>query len=112
MLLNDFRAILEESGGYRLAERRPMNDLILFTLSEEKRRLNDELNGRDVLTELVDLGKHWWFYYSTLIERAGCHNKGLSAHHSMSGDEIACELITIISTELGITGRDAHIIPE
>ena len=44
----EFRDILEEGGGYRLAGRRPMSDFIPFILSEEKRRLREEMNGKDV----------------------------------------------------------------
>ena len=40
-----FRDILEE-GGYRLAGKRPMSDLIPFILSEKKQSLREEINGR------------------------------------------------------------------
>ena len=44
----EFRDILEEGGGYRLAGRRPMSDFIPFILSKEKGRLREEMNGKDV----------------------------------------------------------------
>ena len=46
--IDQFRDILEEGGGYCLAERCPMSNLIPFILLEEKHRLREELNGKDV----------------------------------------------------------------
>ena len=46
--LDVFRDILEDGGGYRLAGRCPMSDLIPFILSEEKCKLREEVNGKDV----------------------------------------------------------------
>ena len=45
--LDLFRDLVEENC-YRLASRHPMSDVIPFTLSEEKRRIKDEIAGKDV----------------------------------------------------------------
>ena len=88
-----------------------MSDLIPFILSKEKRRLRDELNGKDVavifdgtsrlgeasavLLRYIDVES--WLPQQRLVRLQ------LLAK-SMSGDEIARELISVLSTELGITG--------
>ena len=109
--LDVFRDILEDGGGYRLAGRCPMSDLIPFILSEEKCKLREEVNGKDVavifdgtsrlgkallvLLRFMDVDS--WSLQQRLV-RVQLLAK------SMCGDEIAHELIIILSTELGIPG--------
>ena len=105
--LDLFRDLLEENG-LRLAGRRPMSDLIPFLLAEEKKRLREELVSKDVsvifdgtsrLGEAVVVVLRFlnddWHPQQSLVRLQ------LLAK-SMSGKEIARELITILSTELGI----------
>ena len=88
-----------------------MSDLIPFILSEEKCRLKEEINGKDeavifdgtsrlgealvVVLRLMDLDS--WSAQQRLVRMQ------LLAK-SMCGDGIACELISILSTELSIPG--------
>ena len=45
--IDSFRELLEENS-YHLAGRKPMSDLILFVLGDEKQQIRWELNGKDV----------------------------------------------------------------
>ena len=108
--IDTFRDLLEE-GGYRLAGRHPMSDLIPFILSEEKRSLRDEINGKDVavifdgtsrLGEALVVVIRFMDFDSWSPQQRLVRLQLLAK--SMCGDEIARELITILSTELGIPG--------
>lgn len=108
--LDVFRDLLEENG-LRLAGRRPMSDLIPFVLAEEKKRLREEIGDRAVsvifdgtsrigeaLVVVLRFIDEDWSPQQRLVRLQ------LLAK-SMCGEEIARELITILSTELSISSR-------
>ena len=106
-----FTDVLEDSGGYRLAGRRPMSDFIPFVLREEKLRLREELNGKDIAVIFKGtsrLGEGLvvvlrFMDFDTWSPEQKLVRMQLLAK-TMCGDEIARELITILSTELSIPG--------
>ena len=107
-----FRDVLEESG-YRLAGRRLMSDLIPFILSEEKQRIREEISGKDlavifdgtsrlggaVVVVLRFIDSNDWSQQQRLVRL-----QLLANDWSMCGDELARELVSILSTELSIPG--------
>ena len=110
--LDIFRDILEEGGGYRSAGRCPMSDLIPFILKEEKCKLKEEINGKDVavifdgtsrLGEALVIVLRFVDVESWSIQQRLVRMQLLGK--SLCGDEIARELISILSTELGISGN-------
>ena len=100
-----------EEGGYRLAGRRLMCDLIPFILSEEKQRIREEISSKDlavifdgtsrlgeaVVLVLRFIDSNDWSPQQRLVRLQ------LLAK-SMCGDEVARELVSILSTELSIPG--------
>ena len=106
-----FRDVLEE-GSYRLAGRRPMSDLVPFIHSEEKQRIREEISGKDVAV-IFDgtsrLGKAvvvvLRFVDSDWSPQQRLVRLQLLAK-TMCGDEIARELVSILSTELSIPGSN------
>lgn len=111
--LSIFRDLLEENG-YRLSDRRFMFDLIPFILKEEEENLKEELRGKhlgvvfdgttrlgEALVIIVRFVSESWTIEQRLI-RIQLLSK------SMSGEEIARELVLVLSTNYGI-GPD-HLI--
>ena len=102
--LDDFRDL--EENGYRLAGRRPMSDLVPFILCEEKQRIK-EISGKDVLvvfdgtSRLGEAVVLRFFYFETWSPQQRLVRLQLLAK-AMCGNEIASELVTILSTELSI----------
>ena len=104
--LNIFRDLLEENG-YRLSDRRFMFDLIPFILKEEK--LKEELKGKHLgvvfdgttrLGEAIAIIVHF-VSESWTIEQRLIRIQLLSKN--MSGEEIARELVLVLSTNYGIS---------
>ena len=106
--LDVFQDLLEENG-YRLAGRHPMSDLIPFILSEEKHRVKDEIADKDVsvifdgtsrLGEAVVVVIRFVSSDTWCVEQRIVRMQLLGK--TMCGEELARELIGILSTELGI----------
>ena len=105
--LDSFRDILEENA-YRLTDRQHMFDLVPFTLKEEEARLKNEVNGKhlsvifdgtsrlgEALVVIVRfIGEEW------TLEQRLIRMQMLSK--SMTGQEIARELINILSVTYGV----------
>ena len=106
--LDLFRDLLEENC-YRLAGRHPMSDVIPFILSEEKRRIKDEIAGKDV-SVIFDgtsrLGEALAIVVRIVNSSTWCIEQRIVRMQllvkTVCGDELARELISILSTELGI----------
>ena len=105
--LECFRDILEEHA-YRLTDRRHMSDLVPFILTEKQARIKRKIEGRDVsvifdgttrLGEAMAVVIHFvsdeWALEQRLLQL-----KMLAK--SMTGDEIARELISVLSTSYSI----------
>ena len=104
--IDSFRELLEENS-YRLAGRKPMSDLIPFVLGEEKQQVRQELNGKDVAV-IFDgtcrLGEALVIVLRFVEDFTVCQRvvRMQLLAKSLKGEEIACELITVLSTELSI----------
>ena len=105
--LDSFRDILEENA-YRLTDRRHMFDLVPFILKEEETRIKNEVTGKhlsvifdgtsrlgEALAVIVRFVGEQWTLEQRLI-RIQMLSK------SMSGEEIARELISVLSVTYGI----------
>ena len=98
-----------EENCYRLASRHPISDVIPFILSKEKRRIKDEIVGKDVLV-IFDgtsrLGKALAIVVRIVNSSTWCVEQRFVRMQLLMktvwGDELARELISILSTELGI----------
>lgn len=104
--LKFFRPLLEE-GGYSLTDRRQMQDFIPFLLNEERAEIRKEIQGQyvsvifdgtsrlgEVLAVVLRLMNGW------TIQQRLIRLKFLKK--SMKGEEVARELIHLLSTELSI----------
>lgn len=104
--LDTFRPLLEESA-FRLTDTRHMLDLVPFILNEEKERIKKEIEGKfisvifdgtsrlgEVLAVVLRFTDEW------TIQQRLVRLEFLVK--SMSGEEIARELITVLSVTLGI----------
>ncbi len=102
-----FRDLLEENA-YRLSDRRGMSDLIPFIHSDERQNVKDELKDRKV-SVIFDGTTHlgeamvivFRFVDSFVIKQYLVRFKTLAK--SMTGKEIARELISVLSVDYGIT---------
>ena len=106
--MDHFRPLLEERG-YCLAERKPMSDLIPFILGEEKQQIRKEIDGKDV-SVIFDgtcrLGEALTVVLRFVDENFSVQQRVVRVQllaKSLSGEEIARELISTLSTELGVT---------
>ena len=109
--LDIFRDLFEEYG-YQLAGRRPMSDLIPLILSKEKKRIKEEISGKDVsvifdgtsrLGKAVVVVLRFIDFDSWSPQQRLVHLQLLAK--TMCGEEIAHEFTTILSTELSIPPR-------
>ncbi len=105
--LEDFREVLEQNS-YRLADKRGMYDLIPFVLEDEQSQIKAELSGRNVsiifdgttrlgeaLAIIVRFVKNW-----SVQQRLSCVQMLVK---SMTGEEIAREIVNTLSVEYGIS---------
>ena len=105
--IEHFRPLLEEHA-YSLGVRRAMSDLIPFVLQNEKAQLKKEIEGREV-SVIFDGTTHvgeamavlWRFVDSQWKIQQRLVRLMLLAK-SMTGEEVARELIVVLSTGLGI----------
>ena len=102
-----FRDLLEENA-FRVSDRRHMSDLIPFILKEEQERIKAEISGRPVsvifdgttrLGEALAVVLRYVADDWSIQQRLVCLQ--LLAK-SLTGEEIACELVKVISTVYGI----------
>ena len=104
--LNHFRDLLEERA-YKLADLRGMHDLIPFVANDEQKRIRQEIGGKDVsvifdgTTRLGEaLAVIAWFVDDWEIVQRLVRVQLLVK--SMTGEEIARELVNVLSVEYGI----------
>ena len=105
--IEHFRGLLEENA-YRLSDRHGMSDLVPFILGEEKQTLKGEIQGKRVsviFDGTTRLGEAFVvvlrFVDSFVIkQRLVCFR---TLAKSMTGEEIARELISVLSAGYGIT---------
>ena len=106
--LDVFLDLLVENG-YRLAGRHPMSDLIPFISSEKKHRVKGEIADKDVsvifegtsrLSEAVVVVICFVSSDTWCVEQRIVRMQLLGK--TMCGEELARELVGILSTELGI----------
>lgn len=104
--LNIFRSLLEENG-FRLCDTRHLLDLVPFILSEERKRVKAEIDGKslavtfdgttrlgEVMAIVVRFISDWKIQQRLIRLRF--------LMKSMTGEEVARELISALSTELGV----------
>ena len=91
-----FRSLLEEHA-YGLSDRHGMSDLIPFIQSEEQQQIKAELQGKKV----------WYIFDGTT--RLFCHQTAISSlltlTNPLTGEEIARELINVLSVEYSISSE-------
>ena len=107
--LDCFRDIFEE-GGYRLTSSKHLGELIPFVRRQQEEKLKDELEGKDVsiifdgtthiceaLVIVVRYIDEQWHVQQRIIRL-------MLLAKSLSGEELARQLIVSLSTELNISG--------
>ena len=108
--IGPLRELLEETG-YRLCDRRFLYDLILFVVNEEEAQIKDEIknkhvgiifNGTTHTCEALAVILRF-ISDSFTIEQRLVRIQLLAK--SLNGEEVAWELINILSTILGITSH-------
>ena len=108
--LATFRELLEE-GGFRLTDRRHMSDLVPFILSQEVDQLKTEMNGCPVsviFDGTTRLGEAMAIVVRFVDADFNIHQRlirMLLLAHSMTGEEIARELINTLSVRYGISSE-------
>ena len=105
--IDDHRHLLE-GHAFRLAGRKPMSDIIPFVLSKEKMQLKTEINGLPV-TVIFDgmslaIILRFVDHSSLTIQQCLVCMKLLAK--SLKGEEVARELLSVISTEYGVTSNN------
>ena len=106
--LECFREILEENA-YRLTDRRHMSDLIPFIASQEQTKIKEEISGKFVAV-IFDGTTHQGEALAILLRYVDSHwqiqqrlvRLQLLAK-SMTGEEVARELISVLSVHYSIT---------
>ena len=105
--LECFRELLEE-GAYRLSDRRHMSDLVPFVLREEQARLKDEIKNKTVAVIFdgtTRLGEALAIVLRFVSENWTVEQRLVRLQllaKSLTGEEIARELIHVLSTDYGI----------
>ena len=110
--IDDFRHLLEENS-VRLAGRKPMSDLIPFILSEERAQIKAEIEGLHVavifdgtsrLGEALAIILRFVDRSSFTIHQRLVRVQLLTK--SMTGEEVARELLSVLSTEYGVLSNN------
>ena len=102
-----FRSLLEENA-YSLGGRRTLSDLIPFVLQEERSLIKQEIQGRDVsviFDGTTHLGEAMAVVLRFVDEDWGIQQRLarlMLLAKSLTGEEVARELIVVLSTGLGI----------
>ena len=107
--IDNFKDLLEDHA-YSLTDRRGMCDLIPFVQSEEQQRIRSELQGKKI--SVIFDGTTWLGEALVVVVRfidgfvvKQCLVRFLTLAKSMTGEEIAKELISALSVEYGITSE-------
>ena len=110
--IEDFRDLFEENG-YRLAGRKPMSDLIPFVLSEERRKIKAEIEGLPVAV-IFDGTSRLGEALAVIVRFVD--SSTLNIHQrlikmqllakSLAGEEVARELLSVLSTEFGVISKN------
>ena len=109
--IGPLRELLEESGGYRLCDRRFLYDLIPFVVKQEEAQVKEEIKNKHVGV-IFDGTTHTcevlavvlrFISDSFTIEQRLVKIELLAK--SLNGEEVARELINVLSTTLGITSH-------
>lgn len=108
--LHHFREVLEQHA-YRLADERGMFDLIPFVLSEEQKRLKAELKGK-IVSLIFDGTSRLGEALAIIVRFVGDEWKIEQRLvrlqllvKSMTGEEIARELVNTLSVEYGVSSE-------
>ena len=100
-----------EDNAFSLGGKRTMSDLIPFVLKNEKHCIRSEILGKavsvifDGTTRLGEAMCIILRYVDEDWKIQQCLVRFLRTVHSMTGEEVARELLTVLSTELGITSQ-------
>ena len=109
--IDKFRDILEENG-LRLAGRKPMSDLIPFILSEEVQRLKSEVKDKPISVTFdgtCRLGEALAIIVRYVSDTFTIEQRLIKLQiltKSLAGEEIAREVLSVLSTEYGISSYD------
>ena len=105
-----FRELLEENG-FRLTDRRRMTDIVPLILSQEKEKIKNEIAIKD-LSVIFDgttrLGEMFVIVIRFIDSDWGIQQRLIKVHilaKSLSGEEIAREVINSLSLEYGIASE-------
>ena len=109
---DDFRNLLEENA-LCLAGRKPMSDLIPFILSKEQRQIKAEIEGLPVAV-ISDGTPRLGEALVTILRFVDrlthkIHQRLVRMHlltKSMTGEEVARELLSVLSTEYGVVSSN------
>ena len=111
--IESFRSILEENS-FRLTDRRSMHDYVPFVLKEEENRIRSEISGRK-LSVIFDgtsrLGEALAIVLRFISDDWRVHHRIVRVQmlsKSLTGEEIASELISVLSTAYSIHRK--HLI--
>ena len=109
--IGPLRELLEESGGYRLCDKRFLYDLIPFVVKQEEAQVKEEIKNKHVGI-IFDGTTHTcevlavvlrFISDSFTIEQRLVKIELLAK--SLNGEEVTRELINVLSTTLGITSH-------
>ena len=114
--IEDFRDLFEENG-YRLADRKPMSDLIPFVLSEERRKIKTEIEGLPVAV-IFDGTSRLGEALAVIVRfvdssTLNIHQRLLKMQllaKSLAGEEVARELLSVLSTEFGVISKNLFAV--
>ncbi len=110
--IDDFRDLLEENS-FRLAGRKPMSSLIPFVLEEERKQIKAEIEGLPVSVIFNGTTRHGeaLAIIVRFVDRSvlKIHQRLVRLQiltKSMTGEEVARELLSVLSTEYGIASSN------
>ena len=105
--IESFRELLEENA-YRLTNRRNMHDYVPFILKDEENRIRQEIEGKQlsiIFDGTLRLGEALAIVVCFVNDDLSIHQRLVRLQmltKSLTGEEIARELITVLSVSYGI----------